>query len=242
MHTCPWCGRRNLNVYAYCQGCGRGFAGPEAVGESSMFVAPHLNEWFSAGLPARPGAASAFWPVALALAALTLGGAWLLAGTNTARDFAVPLLSASGTVALFLLTGWWLARRSPERTAAPSLPRRFTQVLTVTGTGATSRAAVLESLGRLPGVLTVSASRGTGEAAAFGLCLGDEVALPGDEAIEAAVRGVVGEGTGVVVFPRQAEGRANAPRVRMGVWPAVTLIAAALILGLTVAAFVESIA
>ena len=29
MRKCPWCGRENLNVYAYCQGCGRGFAGPE---------------------------------------------------------------------------------------------------------------------------------------------------------------------------------------------------------------------
>lgn len=28
MRKCPWCGRENLNVYAYCQGCGRGFAGP----------------------------------------------------------------------------------------------------------------------------------------------------------------------------------------------------------------------
>lgn len=29
MRKCPWCGRENLNVYAYCQGCGRGFAGPD---------------------------------------------------------------------------------------------------------------------------------------------------------------------------------------------------------------------
>ncbi len=28
MRECLWCGRMNLNVYAYCQGCGRGFAGP----------------------------------------------------------------------------------------------------------------------------------------------------------------------------------------------------------------------
>lgn len=28
MKKCPWCGRENLSVYAYCQGCGRGFAGP----------------------------------------------------------------------------------------------------------------------------------------------------------------------------------------------------------------------
>ncbi len=37
MRQCPWCGRMNLNVYAYCQGCGRGFAGPpESAGKSEM--------------------------------------------------------------------------------------------------------------------------------------------------------------------------------------------------------------
>ncbi|MDZ7727377.1 MAG: hypothetical protein U5Q44_03815 [Dehalococcoidia bacterium] len=29
MRECPWCGRKNLNVYAYCLGCGRGFDPPE---------------------------------------------------------------------------------------------------------------------------------------------------------------------------------------------------------------------
>jgi uncharacterized membrane protein YvbJ len=29
MRECPWCGRQNLNVYGYCQSCGRGFDGPE---------------------------------------------------------------------------------------------------------------------------------------------------------------------------------------------------------------------
>lgn len=29
MRECPWCGRQNLNVYSYCQRCGRGFDGPE---------------------------------------------------------------------------------------------------------------------------------------------------------------------------------------------------------------------
>lgn len=33
MRECPWCGRQNLNVYSYCQGCGRGFAGPPESGE-----------------------------------------------------------------------------------------------------------------------------------------------------------------------------------------------------------------
>jgi uncharacterized membrane protein YvbJ len=35
MNKCPWCGRENLNVYAYCQSCGRGFDGPEKKAESS---------------------------------------------------------------------------------------------------------------------------------------------------------------------------------------------------------------
>lgn len=29
MRECPWCGHQNLNVYAYCQRCGRGFEPPE---------------------------------------------------------------------------------------------------------------------------------------------------------------------------------------------------------------------
>ncbi len=35
MRQCPWCGRMNLNVYAYCQSCGRGFAGPPETAEKS---------------------------------------------------------------------------------------------------------------------------------------------------------------------------------------------------------------
>lgn len=29
MRQCPWCGHNNLNVYAYCMNCGRGFDPPE---------------------------------------------------------------------------------------------------------------------------------------------------------------------------------------------------------------------
>ncbi len=28
MRECPWCHRMNLNVYAYCMSCGRGFDAP----------------------------------------------------------------------------------------------------------------------------------------------------------------------------------------------------------------------
>ncbi len=30
MRECPWCHHMNLNVYAYCMSCGRGFDGPPA--------------------------------------------------------------------------------------------------------------------------------------------------------------------------------------------------------------------
>lgn len=47
MKKCPWCGRQNLNVYVYCQGCGRGFAEPEAR--------PERKEGRGRRLPAIPG-------------------------------------------------------------------------------------------------------------------------------------------------------------------------------------------
>ncbi len=36
MRECQWCGRQNLNVYAYCQSCGRGWDGPEKAKESTF--------------------------------------------------------------------------------------------------------------------------------------------------------------------------------------------------------------
>ena len=47
MRKCKWCGRDNLNVYAYCQGCGRGFDGPEEK-KPSTGVNP-LKKWLPFG-------------------------------------------------------------------------------------------------------------------------------------------------------------------------------------------------
>lgn len=55
MRTCPWCGRENLNVYAYCQGCGRGWAGPPWGSEDSQDESP-------SGTPGRPSPWRKFWP------------------------------------------------------------------------------------------------------------------------------------------------------------------------------------
>jgi hypothetical protein len=45
MRKCPWCGRMNLNVYAYCQGCGRGFAGPPEPEEKPR-SRPARKRWY----------------------------------------------------------------------------------------------------------------------------------------------------------------------------------------------------
>ena len=42
MRQCPWCGHQNLNVYAYCQSCGRGFDGPEKPARPSK---PRRRLW-----------------------------------------------------------------------------------------------------------------------------------------------------------------------------------------------------
>ena len=36
MKKCNWCGRENLNVYAYCQTCGRGFSEPPQSASSNF--------------------------------------------------------------------------------------------------------------------------------------------------------------------------------------------------------------
>ena len=46
MRKCKWCGRDNLNVYAYCLGCGRGFDGPE---EKKASRPNPLSKWLRFG-------------------------------------------------------------------------------------------------------------------------------------------------------------------------------------------------
>ena len=46
MRKCKWCGRENLNVYAYCQSCGRGWDGPEEKKESGPNP---LSKWLRFG-------------------------------------------------------------------------------------------------------------------------------------------------------------------------------------------------
>jgi len=49
MRECPWCGRMNLNVYAYCQSCGRGFDGPEKKEPQKAETRSKRNLWWPFG-------------------------------------------------------------------------------------------------------------------------------------------------------------------------------------------------
>lgn len=45
MRQCPWCGRQNLNCYAYCMSCGRGFDGPEQKDEHKEAATERRSFW-----------------------------------------------------------------------------------------------------------------------------------------------------------------------------------------------------
>ena len=47
MKKCPACGRENLNVYGYCQSCGRGFADIEDSGSGGMRENPRVQAFLN---------------------------------------------------------------------------------------------------------------------------------------------------------------------------------------------------
>ena len=57
MKKCPACGRENLNVYGYCQGCGRGFAEIEDSGSSEKGPNPRVQAFLNWLRGRRPTAA-----------------------------------------------------------------------------------------------------------------------------------------------------------------------------------------
>jgi plastocyanin len=246
MRQCPWCGRNNLNVYAYCQGCGRGFAEPEPAQQQQwqVFHAPYFGEWV-AGTPAGVAAQSApaFWPAFAALAALAFGVAliWYSAGDDT--GLAAPFTGAAAAVALLAALTWWLARRAVPTNDADgaSRPRRYSQVVRIRvpdGGNARDVASTIahdDTIRALPGVLALEAVGSDGDTVTVGLCLGDESGLPGGDALAAAFQRIAGEGAEVLVFERIDEGPADPPAVRMSLGAAGTSVGALLIGGVSLA-------
>lgn len=57
MKTCPACGRENLNVYGYCQGCGRGFAELDGADGGARGPNPRLRAFLDWLRGRRPGVA-----------------------------------------------------------------------------------------------------------------------------------------------------------------------------------------
>lgn len=57
MKKCPACGHENLNVYAYCQACGRGFADLEDSGSPDKGPNPRVQAFLNWLRGRRPTAA-----------------------------------------------------------------------------------------------------------------------------------------------------------------------------------------
>ena len=55
--TCPACGHENLNVYGYCQACGRGFAELADAGGGAKGPNPRLRALLDWLCGRRPGVA-----------------------------------------------------------------------------------------------------------------------------------------------------------------------------------------
>lgn len=57
MKICPACGHENLNVYSYCQACGRGFAELEDSGSADKGPNPRVQAFLNWLRGRRPTAA-----------------------------------------------------------------------------------------------------------------------------------------------------------------------------------------
>ena len=57
MKICPTCGYENLNVYAYCQACGSGFAELENSGSADKGPNPRVQAFLNWLRGRRPTAA-----------------------------------------------------------------------------------------------------------------------------------------------------------------------------------------
>lgn len=243
MHECPWCGRKNLNVYAYCQGCGRGFSGPGEVAPEHMLTAEHLGDWLAGGLPGTVKETPAFWPVASALCAIALGAALLWATGDDPHAFARPFLGVVIAMTALVLGSWWVSRRVVERSVnagAPKLAKRYTQVLRVTlPAGSDAKAVAAEyapkvAAAKLAGLMRVT-TVGTEPGAelsmvTLGLSWGDESSMASEDKVVELLQSLAGEEATIHAFPRQQVAVVDPPRVRMG-FGALATFTSALLLG-----------
>lgn len=243
MRECPWCGRMNLNVYAYCHGCGRGFGDLEPRSSGGAFSDTNMGMWLagtspSAGLPA-------FWPVVGALAALVFGGALLWAQASDHR-MAAPMVGASAAVLAIAAVAWMAASSAGAKvaSAAQTTTVRNIQVALVDAADV-ARANDLrrwlknprELLGlrEVVRVETSAGARGQTPQTLIRLELAGETG-PDRAELERIVRVHAGSDARVELFPPQAVPETREPRVRMGTAAAATLVGGLLVGGVALAA------
>lgn len=242
MRECPWCGRMNLNVYAYCHGCGRGFGERDPAGTGGAFTDTHMGMWLAGTSPAS--GLPAFWPVVGALAALIFGATLLWAQASDS-DFAGPLVGATAAVLGVAVVAWVAAGAAGARVAeeVPTGVRRIQVVLVETADRAQTiaferwlrRPAELRALAGVVLVEAPPSSREAGRQTLIRLEL-DEAASLDQLALERIIREHAGSDARVELFPLQEVPETRQPRVRMGVAAAATLIGGLLVGGVALAA------
>jgi plastocyanin len=212
MRRCPWCGRQNLNVYAYCQSCGRGFDGP---GEDRLagFWTEYVGAWL---VPATEGASP--WPIFAAIAALLFGPllAW---HAQTDAPVAAPLAGAAAAAGVFALLAWFASSLAEGRGVSRPGPVTMLESTFVVAAWMDSR-ELRQRLMRLHGV-----GRAVVEASDLQTtAVVNYESTTSTDAMVAVMRDRLAPRTNVTVFEPRKLGEFSDPRVRMGLAPALAAV------------------
>ncbi len=224
MRTCPWCGRNNLNVYAYCQGCGRGFSDPHLDEHLPGFWTENVAAWV---VPEDRDASP--WPVYTAIAALLFG---VLLTWHAAADVAIalPLAVSCGVAGCVLLVAWAasaMARNSDKTVRGPVGIRESTFVADTWF----DRKKLRSLLTKVRGVRSVVVAAADAHST---------VCVVHEDTADAArmadlIAGHAGPGVAVVSFEPRSLGEVPPARLRLGLAAASVALGGLLIGGLVAA-------
>jgi hypothetical protein len=203
MHRCPWCGRQNLNVYAYCQSCGRGFDRPESEALAGFWT-QYVGAWLVPSKGPSP------WPVFGAIAALLFGPllAW---HAQTDAAIALPLAGAVAVAGLFALVAWFAGSLAAGRGVARPGPVTLLESTLVVPAWLDTR-ELRGRIRRIPGVRRAIVTATDAQTVA----IVDHEATASTSAMVSAIRDRVAPRTTVTVFEPRKLGDFPPPGVRMG--------------------------
>lgn len=218
MRECPWCGHRNLNVYAYCQACGRGFSAPDTSPHLPGFWTEYLGAWLA---PPTEGVSP--WPIYAAIAGLVFGP-MLLWHARSGPEIAAVLAGATATIGVLALLTWLAGIVSARRNQRPGQIELVESAFVIRWP--LDARHVNRRLQRLRGVRTAAIEAGDVQSTI--------IVVHEDRLDAATIRGAIERElpprTHVAGFEPRPLGQVGTPSVRMGL-PAAFIAVAGLILG-----------